>query len=200
MPPPQSRSALVANFSFDFRAGQKVRVWRVPDPETSSIRLIRVSLYDLDDRHIASVALSDTGLYVAAQDGEVVVPEQGMANYDYDRYDYDRYDYDRSIADYDRAIQLKPDDPDTYVNRGWAFHAQGDYDRAIADYDRAIQLKPDYALAYANRGEAYRFKRDYDHAIADLDQGHPAQAGQRLGLRLPRLGLQRQGRLRPRHR
>ena len=54
-------------------------------------------------------------------------------------------DYDRAIADYDRAIQLKPDYAEAYVNRGWAYNAKGDYDRAIADFDRAIQLKPDYA-------------------------------------------------------
>ena len=64
----QIQSALVANFSFDFRAGQKVRVGLAPDPETGSIRPVRVSLYDQNDRHIATVALSDTGLYVAAQE------------------------------------------------------------------------------------------------------------------------------------
>ena len=62
------QSALVANFSFDFRAGQKVRVGLAPDPETGSIRPVRVSLYDPSDRHIATVALSDNGLYVAAQE------------------------------------------------------------------------------------------------------------------------------------
>ena len=70
------QSALVANFSFDFRAGQKVRVGLAPDPETGSIRPVRVSLYEPNDHHIATVALSDTGLYVAAQepasDGELV--------------------------------------------------------------------------------------------------------------------------------
>ena len=52
-------------------------------------------------------------------------------------------DYDRAIADYDRAIQLKPDYADAYVGRGVAYGEKGDYDRAIADFDRAIQLKPD---------------------------------------------------------
>ena len=77
------QSALVANFSFDFRAGQKVRVGLAPDPETGSIRPVRVSLYEPSDRHIATVALSDNGLYVAAQepvsDGELAVAEQEAA-------------------------------------------------------------------------------------------------------------------------
>jgi murein DD-endopeptidase MepM/ murein hydrolase activator NlpD len=74
------QQALVANFSFDFRAGQKLRIGLAPDPDTGAIRPVRVSLYQENDRHIATVALSDTGLYVAAQepavDAELVVAEE----------------------------------------------------------------------------------------------------------------------------
>jgi murein DD-endopeptidase MepM/ murein hydrolase activator NlpD len=59
------QSALVANFSFDFRAGQMVRVGLAPDPDTGAVRPVRVSLYQ-GESHIATVALSDTGTYVAA--------------------------------------------------------------------------------------------------------------------------------------
>ena len=45
----------------------------------------------------------------------------------------DKGDYDRAIADFDQAIQLKPDYADAYYNRGIAYHDKGDYDRAIAD-------------------------------------------------------------------
>jgi murein DD-endopeptidase MepM/ murein hydrolase activator NlpD len=78
------QSALVANFSFDFRAGQKVRMGLAPDPETGSIRPVRVSLYESNKRHLATVALSDNGTYVAAQepvsDAELVVAEQEQAS------------------------------------------------------------------------------------------------------------------------
>jgi murein DD-endopeptidase MepM/ murein hydrolase activator NlpD len=74
------QSALVANFAFDFRAGQKLRVGLAPDPDTGSIHPVRVSLYQPDDRHIATVALSDTGVYVAAQepavDAELAIVEE----------------------------------------------------------------------------------------------------------------------------
>ena len=39
-----------------------------PIRETGAIRPVRVSLYEPNDRHIATVALSDTGTYVAAQE------------------------------------------------------------------------------------------------------------------------------------
>lgn len=64
----QIQSALVANFSFDFRAGQKLRLGLAPDPDTGALRPIRVSLYEPRGRHIATVALSDRGAYVAAQE------------------------------------------------------------------------------------------------------------------------------------
>ena len=64
----QIQSALVANFSFDFRAGQKVRIGLAPDPDTGAIRPVRVSLYDANGKHIATVALSDNGVYVAARE------------------------------------------------------------------------------------------------------------------------------------
>jgi murein DD-endopeptidase MepM/ murein hydrolase activator NlpD len=62
------QAALVANFSFNFRAGQRLRLGLAPDPETGAIRPVRVSLYEANDRHIATVALSDTGNYVQAQE------------------------------------------------------------------------------------------------------------------------------------
>ena len=63
--------------------------------------------------------------------------------------------YDQAIADYNMAIELKPDYAQAYVNRGNAYRDKGVIDRAIADYSKAIELKPDYAQAYYNRGGAY---------------------------------------------
>ena len=79
-------------------------------------------------------------------------------------------DYKSAIADYDRAIQLKPDYAKAYYNRGLAYDHQGKYSKAIADYNRAIQLKPDYAEAYNNRGLAYDHQGKSNEAIADYDR------------------------------
>jgi tetratricopeptide (TPR) repeat protein len=67
-------------------------------------------------------------------------------------------------------IKLKPDNANTYNNRGHAYFAKGDNDRAIADYNRAIELKPDHASAYNNRGRTYYAKGDNDRAIADYNR------------------------------
>ncbi|MGH6925779.1 MAG: M23 family metallopeptidase [Propylenella sp.] len=78
------QSALVANFSFDFRAGQKIRLGLAPEPDSGAVRPVRVSLYQPDGRHIATVALSDTGVYVAAQQpvaaDELIVAEEKAAS------------------------------------------------------------------------------------------------------------------------
>jgi tetratricopeptide (TPR) repeat protein len=79
-------------------------------------------------------------------------------------------DYDRAIADFNEAIQYKPNLTQAYNNRGNAYANKGEYDHAIADYNLAIQLEPADAAAYNNRGNAYAYKGDYDRAIANFDQ------------------------------
>lgn len=75
-----------------------------------------------------------------------------------------------AIADYNKAIELKPDYSNVYFGRAVAYATKGDYDRAITDYDQVIRLQPDNADAYYNRGFVYYDKGDYDHAIADYSQ------------------------------
>ena len=52
----------------------------------------------------------------------------------------------RAIADFDRSIELNPNDASAYNNRGVAYGLQGTHDRAIKDFNRAIEL---------NRGGSY---------------------------------------------
>ena len=63
-------------------------------------------------------------------------------------------DWEGAIADYTRAIELKPSFPDAYYNRGNAKQVKGDVGAALADFSKAIELKPDLAAAYNKRGEA----------------------------------------------
>jgi tetratricopeptide (TPR) repeat protein len=79
-------------------------------------------------------------------------------------------DYDRAIANYTRAISLRPDYVGTYYSRAMAYSNKGDYDRAIADYTEALRLNPDASWIYSRRGDAYYEKGDYDRAIADYNQ------------------------------
>lgn len=65
-----------------------------------------------------------------------------------------------ALADYDRAIELAPDDPAAYINRGNVHVLAATYGRAIADFSRAIELSPRHARAYYNRSTARRLAGD----------------------------------------
>ena len=87
-------------------------------------------------------------------------------------YDYDRGNCDKAIADYGRAIALKPDFAEAYNNRGYTEMLLKDYAAALPDLDHAIQLRPNYLNALMNRGDIYNFyyQIDYTSAIADYDR------------------------------
>ena len=78
--------------------------------------------------------------------------------------------YERAVVHYTEALELKPDFPEGYNNRGTVYADAGDFDRAIRDHNTAIKLKPDYASAYNNRGIAYYSKGDFDRAIKDYSK------------------------------
>ncbi|WP_017716809.1 tetratricopeptide repeat-containing S1 family peptidase [Kamptonema formosum] len=75
-----------------------------------------------------------------------------------------------AIADYTKAIELKPDFAETYYNRGNAHYALGDKQGAIIDYSKAIELKPDDAKAYYNRGNTRDDLGDKQGAIIDYSK------------------------------
>jgi len=69
-----------------------------------------------------------------------------------------------------KAIRLKPDSVNAYIDRGHAYDLKGDYDRVIADFNEVIRLDPNQAMAYIDRGNAYNRKGDYDKAIGDYSE------------------------------
>jgi len=74
----------------------------------------------------------------------------------------------QAIADYDRAIELRPDYALAYNNRGAAYASMGEYDLAIADFARTIEMRPDDAGGHFNRGASYFHQGESDLAIADF--------------------------------
>ncbi len=78
--------------------------------------------------------------------------------------------FDQAIQDFNRAIELKPDYAEAYVNRGAAHMQKGDLARAIEDYSRAIELQEDLADAYSGRGAAHRKGGDLERAMQDLNR------------------------------
>jgi lipoprotein NlpI len=51
-------------------------------------------------------------------------------------------DYDRAIQDYNRALQLAPNDAGLLTRRATAYEEKRQYERALADYEAAAQINP----------------------------------------------------------
>ena len=49
--------------------------------------------------------------------------------------------YEEAITDYDRVIEITPDDGSAYQNRSFAYKKLGQLDKAKADCDKAKSLK-----------------------------------------------------------
>jgi len=112
----------------------------------------------------ALVAIAVVGWWQFSGEAQHDAHEQHAPGADDARKD----DPGRSVDEFTKAIELRPDDPKAYFNRGVNYAETGDLGRAIADFTKAIALKPDDAEAYNARGNAHRKKGDLDRAIADL--------------------------------
>jgi lipoprotein NlpI len=78
--------------------------------------------------------------------------------------------FDLAIADFNKAIELKPNYYVAYNSSGRTYIHKGDLNKALADINRAIELNPNYAHAFNNRGIIYTDKGQLDQAIADYNK------------------------------
>jgi tetratricopeptide (TPR) repeat protein len=74
-----------------------------------------------------------------------------------------------AAADFERALQLDPENPDAQFGCGAVHFRNGEFDRALERLDIAISLKPEFTAAFVYRGETRTWLQQYDEAIADFD-------------------------------
>lgn len=72
-----------------------------------------------------------------------------------------------AIDDYNKAIELDPNNPFAFYNRGISYDRKGDFKQAIDSFSKAIEMDPQKADFYHNRGYAYRKIKMYNEAISD---------------------------------
>jgi hypothetical protein len=82
-------------------------------------------------------------------------------------------DYDISFLDsveslLDRAIELKPNDYASILERGEYFLLMKEYKLAEKDFNKAITIKPHEVVAYKVRGQALYYQNKFALAINDL--------------------------------
>lgn len=79
-------------------------------------------------------------------------------------------DTERAIEQYDRAIDLNPENALYYYSRGLARLRSRDFDRAREDFHQAATLNPRSSMAFFGRGQAHFGTNEYDRAIEDLNE------------------------------
>ncbi len=75
---------------------------------------------------------------------------------------------EQAILNFNKAIELNPDNAKAYNNRGQAYITQGNLEEALQDFTRAIAVDPSYAKAYNRRALTYYELKDYENAWADV--------------------------------
>lgn len=75
--------------------------------------------------------------------------------------------YAEAIVNYNKALELDPNDRAAYNNRGLVFERMNRVEEAYADFTKVIELDPTDRNGYHNRGVIYYKKGEYQKAISD---------------------------------
>ncbi|MCG9893501.1 MAG: tetratricopeptide repeat protein [Thermosynechococcaceae cyanobacterium MS004] len=83
--------------------------------------------------------------------------------------------FEEAIASYDKALQIKPDDPQSWHARSDALYSLGRYEEAIVSCDKALQIQSDSdycwdSFFWNNRGVALDKLGCHEEAIASYDK------------------------------
>ena len=74
------------------------------------------------------------------------------------------------LKNFEKAIEIEPDNLDAIINLANAKDEIGDYDLAIKGYNLALEKDVNNALVYNNRGFSYFHKGEYENALNDYNR------------------------------
>jgi len=78
--------------------------------------------------------------------------------------------YDAALKSYQAALELAPNTPAAYANRGGVYYAMDNYASALNDLNQALDLDPEHANAYYHRANVYRATEQSEAALDDLSR------------------------------
>jgi predicted Zn-dependent protease len=79
-------------------------------------------------------------------------------------------DHAAALADYVKALALKPSDPGLHYGHGWSLQNLRRYEEALRAYDEALRLAPNFTNARNSRGNTNRALKRYPAAMQDFDE------------------------------
>ena len=84
--------------------------------------------------------------------------------------------HDAAIENYQKAIQIKPDYTDAYMNLGITLKNSGQLSSAVSTYKKILDIKPDDAETYYNIGNTFQVNNDLDAAVEYYQKAINSQA------------------------
>ncbi|MFQ5626907.1 MAG: tetratricopeptide repeat protein, partial [Methyloligellaceae bacterium] len=73
--------------------------------------------------------------------------------------------HEEAIQEINKAVELHPDYPDSYIQRAIIYKNRGNHFKAIDDYAKALQINPSLATVQYDLGQSLRKVRMYEPAI-----------------------------------
>ncbi len=83
---------------------------------------------------------------------------------------YDRGAYEIAIQEYEKALELEPENVDILVNLGAVCLQKRRADKAIDYFSRALTIAPNNSMALYDIGKAYMYKQDFRLAYMAFQQ------------------------------
>jgi superkiller protein 3 len=77
---------------------------------------------------------------------------------------------DQALAEYQKAVDIKPDYAKGYYNIGSVYREKKKIDEAIASFQKALEINPKYAEAHYALAVIYYERSEFKTAIEHLDQ------------------------------
>ena len=92
-------------------------------------------------------------------------PDCWMAHNNLGRYLYNEGHIEEAMEQYDKSIQINPNNSEAQYNLGLALADKGRFEEAIEKYRQAIQISPNYSEALSSLGAALVAKGRFEEAI-----------------------------------
>ncbi len=107
---------------------------------------------------------SDAGLLIEPITGGQTIKQLFEVGKTY----FNTYESEAALERFSQIIELSPDQPTAYYNRGVIYLSQSRLmDKAIDDFTHAIIIDETYLAAYKQRAKCYLFQQRWENALAD---------------------------------